>query len=68
MIVQLDIGSAQQVKSPSNLLCAHQTRDRKENPKKSNTRAIFDNVDLRKFYIEIDGLRYPRDGVLINFE
>ena len=68
MIVQLDIGSTQQVKSLCNLLCAHQTRDRKENPKKSINRAIFDTVDFRKFYVEIDGLRYSRHGVLINYE
>ena len=30
--------------------------------------AILDNMDLRKYYIEIDGLRYPRDSVLINYE
>ena len=25
-------------------------------------------MDIRKYYVEIDGLRYPRDNVLINFE
>ena len=25
-------------------------------------------MDLRKYYVEIDGQRYPRDSVLINFE
>ena len=30
--------------------------------------AIFDNLDLRKYFVEIDGLRYPRDGVLIYYE
>ena len=29
---------------------------------------IFDNKDLRKYYVEIDGQRYPRDSVLINYE
>ena len=29
---------------------------------------IFDNLDLRKYYVEIDGQRYPRDSVLINYE
>ena len=25
-------------------------------------------MDLRKYYVEIDGLRYPRDSVLINYD
>ena len=29
---------------------------------------IFDNLDLRKYYVEVDCQRYPRDSVLINFE
>ena len=35
--------------------------------KKINT-AIFDNLDLRKCYVEIDSIRYPRDSVPINYE
>ena len=30
--------------------------------------AIFDNLDLRKHYVEIDYQRYPRDSLLINYE
>ena len=30
--------------------------------------AIFDNLDLRKSYIETDGQRYPRDSSLMNYE
>ena len=48
MIVQADIGSAQQVSSPKHLICAHQTQNRIKIPKKKNL-AIFDNLDLRKF-------------------
>ena len=29
---------------------------------------MFDNMDLRKYYVEFDGQRYPRDSVLINYE
>ena len=29
---------------------------------------MFDNLDLRNYYVEIDGQRYPTDGVLINYE
>ena len=68
MIVQVDIGSAQQVNSPKYLICAHQTRDRIKNPYKNINTALFDNIDLQKNYVEIDGQRNPRDGVFISCE
>ena len=68
MIVQHDIGSAQQVNSPKYLLCAHQTRDRTSAPDKIINIAIFDNLDLRKYLVKIDSLRYPRESLLINYE
>ena len=46
------------------------TRQISEQPlliKKINI-AIFDNLDLRKYFVEIDGQRYPRDTVCINYE
>ena len=55
MIVQVDIGSARQVSSPKYMICAHQTRDRIDAPNKSNIIAKFDNVDLRKYFVEKDG-------------
>ena len=30
--------------------------------------AIFDNVNLRKYHVVIDSLRYPRDSLLIDYE
>ena len=30
--------------------------------------AIFDNLDLGKYYVEMDGQRYPRDRSLMNYE
>ena len=36
MIVQVDIGSAQQVNSPKYLICAHQTQKRIAEPNKKN--------------------------------
>ena len=68
MIVQHDIGSAQQVNSPKCLIIAHQTKDRIIAPDKEINIAIFDNVDLRKYHVEIDSLRHPRDSLLINYE
>ena len=68
LLIQNDIGSAQNVIQPKDLFCAHQTNLRTTTPDKEINIAIFDNIDLRKYYVEIDGLRYPRDSVLINYE
>ena len=67
-ITQLDIGSSQNVQSPIYLIGAHQTKDRIDAPISTQNVAIFDNLDLRKYYIEIDGHRYPRDSSLMNYE
>ena len=61
--VQHDIGSAQQVNSPKYLFSAHQMKDRNLTPNKNNNIAILDNLDLRKYYVEIDGQQYPTDGI-----
>ena len=66
-IFQVDIGSAQSVNSPKYLICAHQTEGRSGLPNKRNNISIFDNVGVRKYFIEIDGQRYPRDSVLTNY-
>ena len=68
LLVQHDIGSAQQVNSPKYLIAAHQTSLRTTTLDKKINIAIFDNLDLRKNYVEIDGQRYPRDSVLVNYE
>ena len=65
--IQHDIGSAKNVIQPKYLLCAHRTNLRTTTPDKKINIAIFDNMDLRKYYVEIDGQRYPRDSVLINY-
>ena len=66
LLVQHDIGSSQQVKSPKYMIKAHQTKDRILTPSKNNI-AKIDNLDLRKYYVEIDGQSYPRDGISINY-
>ena len=65
---QLDIGSSQNVQSTKFLIGAHQTRDGIDAPISTKNVSIFDNLDLRKYYIEIDGQRYPRDSSLMNYE
>ena len=65
-ITQMDFGTSQHVNSPKYLIDAHQTRTRADTANKNNI-AIFDNLNLQKYYVEIDSTRYPRDSVLINY-
>ena len=66
-IFQVDIGSAQSVNSPKYLISAHQTEARSALPNKRINTSIFDNINVRKYFIEINGQRYPRDNVLTNY-
>ena len=54
--------------SPKYMICAHQTSLRTTTPDEKIIIAIFHNLDLRKSYVEIDSVRYPRDGILVNYE
>ena len=67
-ITQLDIGSSQNVQNPNYLIGAHQTRIRADTANKNDIFALFDNLNLRKHYVEIDSVRYPRDSDLVNYE
>ena len=68
MITQVDIGSSQQVNSLKYLIGALQTRARADTVNKNNNVAIFDNLNLQKYYVEIDGLQYPGDSVTLYYE
>ena len=50
------------------MICAHQTNLRTTIPDKNINIAIFDNLDHRKYFVEIDGQRYPRYSVFTNYE
>ena len=72
---QLDLSSASNINSPLYLIAAHQKTQRPDpaNPANnlSNNRfnnAIFDHVDVRKYYSEKNGIRYPKNPVMVNFE
>ena len=66
-ITQIDIGSAQQVNSPKNLIACHQSAARLNAPNKGLNISRFDNLNVRKYFVEIDSIRYPRDGVITNY-
>ena len=57
-ITQLDIGSSQNVQSPRNIFGTHQTCARADTVNKNNDIAIFDHLNLKNYYVEIDGIRY----------
>ena len=65
--LQVDIGSAQKINSPKYLISAFQTIARTTANKTVNP-AIFDDNHVTKSFVEIDGVRYPKNGVLLNFE
>ena len=69
-ITQLDVCTSHHVNSPKYLIGFHQTRarTRADTANKSNNIAIFDNLNLQKYYVEIDSVRYPRDSVLLIYE
>ena len=66
--LQVDIGSAQDINSPKYLMTTFQTQERIGTPNKANNPAVFDTNHVTKYSVEIDGARYPKDGVLTNFE
>ena len=65
---QLDIGSASNINIPLYLIVAHQKTQR-ENPARpviQFNNAVFDHVDVKRYFVEIDGVRYPKDPVETN--
>ena len=65
--LQVDIASAQNINSPKYLISAFETIAR-TTPNKASNPAKFDSNQVTKYFVEIDGVRYPKDGVLTNFE
>ena len=64
---QVDIGSAQNINNPKYLIVADQTVARIGVPNKVNNVAVFDILNIRKYNVDIDCIRYSRDGVSIDY-
>ena len=62
------IGSAQNTNSPKYLVAAHQTLGRTNVPNETNNTAIFDNLVVRKYFVEIYKQRFPKDAVMTNYD
>ena len=60
---QLGIRSASKIKAILYLIAAHQKpqRDYPARPSNQFNNAVFDNVDVRRYFVEIDGVRYSKD-------
>ena len=67
-IYQVIIGSAQSVFITKYLIAAHQTAGRLDAPNKNINISRFDNLNVRKYFCEINGYRYPRYSILTNYD
>ena len=73
--VQIEISSASNINSQLHLIAAHQLTQRPDpadptvNLSKNRfSNAFFDHVKVRKYYVEIDGVRYPKNPIMINYD
>ena len=64
---QVDIGSAKNLNSPKHLSVAQQTAARIGVPNKANNVGVFDNLGVRKYFVDIDAARCPGGGVSIDY-
>ena len=68
MDYQLEKGSSTTINSPKYLIAADQTEARARYANKANSVALFDDVDVRKNFVEIDGIRYPKDAIDLEYQ
>ena len=64
---QNDIGSAVKVNSAKYLIAAQGTEIRTSFAIKANNVPVFDGRDIRKFSVELDGVRYPRESIDVEY-
>ena len=64
---QAEAGSAQNKNSPKKLKVINQSAARIGVPHKTSNRALSDILNFRKYHVDIDGVRYPRDIVSIDY-
>ena len=62
---QLHMGSSVRVNSPKFSIAAHQAAARAGFANKSNNASLIDRLDVRKYHVEIDTIRYPKESVNI---
>jgi len=65
---QVDIGSAHKINRPKYIIAAHQSLARKGTSNEANYIAIFDNIDVLRNFCDIDGIRHPKDSIIIKYD
>ena len=71
-VFQVEISSASNINSPLYLRATHQKTQRLDAagnvlPNRRFNNAIFDHVEVRKNYSEIDGVPYPKNPIMVKF-
>ena len=64
----VDIGSAHKINSPKYLIAVRQSPARIGTSNEGKIRAVFNNLDVCKYFCDIDRIRYPKDSVNINYD
>ena len=64
---EVDFGSDENINSPKYLIAVNQSAVRMGVPNKANNLAIFHDLDVKKYHVYIDGFRYPRDSVNVDY-
>ena len=64
---QVDIGSSQKVERPKYLIAAQHSAARLGVPNKRNNIGNFENINVRKKFDEVVGIRHPTDSVSITY-
>ena len=64
---QLDIGSSQKVNGPNCLIATHQTAARSGVAINAINVSVSDHAAVRKCFVRIDGFRYAKDSVKMNY-
>ena len=67
MEYQVDLDSVQIINSPKYLKAVHQTAARIGVSNKAKNVAIFDHLDVRKYHVDIDAVRYSRDCFNVDY-
>ena len=60
---QIDLGSAKNINSSNYIVLNNQTAARIRVPNKANIVAVFDNLNVWKYLVDVDGNRYSKDNV-----
>ena len=60
---QLDIGSSLRINSNKCLKAAHRSEATSGPANKANNIAISNHVEIRNYYVEVGGIRYPKDSI-----